>query len=84
MHPHLFLTLRALHVLAGALWVGSAILTAFFVMPSIIATGPAGGQVMRVMAQVRKLPAYMNSVMGTTILTGLALYWVDSGGLQWG
>ena len=83
MHPHLFLTLRVLHVLAGALWVGSAVLTAFFVLPSVMATGPAGGQVMRVMAQVRKLPVYMSSVMGTTVLTGLALYWVDSGGFQW-
>ena len=84
MHPHLFLTLRALHVLAGALWVGSAVLTAYFVLPSVIASGPAGGQVMRFMAQARKLPVYLSSVMGTTLLTGLALYWVDSGGFQWG
>jgi uncharacterized membrane protein len=82
MHPHLFLTLRAIHVLSGALWVGTAVYSAMFLVPAIMATGPAGGQVMRVIAQVRKFPAFINSVMGTTILTGLALYWVDSAGFQ--
>lgn len=82
MHPHLFAALRALHVLAGSLWVGAAVLNAAFVVPSVMAAGPAGGQVMRVMAQVRRLPVFMNTVMYTTILSGLWLYWIDSGGLQ--
>jgi hypothetical protein len=48
-----------------------------------MASGPAGGQVMRVMAQVRRLPVFMNTVMATTLGSGAWLYWVDSGGLQW-
>lgn len=83
MHPHLFLTLRALHVLAGSLWVGAAVLNAVFVIPSIMAAGPAGGQVMRVMAQVRRLPVFMNVIMFTTLLSGIVLYWVSSSGFQW-
>ncbi len=82
MHLHLFVTLRAIHVLAGSLWVGAAVLNAAFVMPSMMAVGPAGAQVMRVMAQVRRLPVFMNTVMLTTIVTGAWLYWVDSGGLR--
>lgn len=83
MHPHLFLTLRALHILASALWLGAAFVNAVFLLPAVIANGPAGGQVMRDIAQVRRLPTFINVVMGTSVLTGLSLFWVDSGGLQW-
>ena len=83
MHSHLFVTLRALHVLASALWLGAAFMNAVFVLPAVMANGPAGGQVMRDIAQVRRLPVFINTVMGTSVLTGLALYWVDSGGLHW-
>ena len=83
MHLHLFVTLRAIHVLAASLWVGAAVLNAAYVIPAIMASGPAGGQVMRVMAQVRRLPVFMNTVMLTTLLSGGWLYWADSGGLQW-
>jgi hypothetical protein len=79
----MFLTLRAVHVLAGALWVGAAVMNAAFVIPSIMAAGPAGGQVMRILAQVRRLPVFINTVMVTSIVSGLLLYWADSGGLQW-
>ena len=82
MHPHLFLTLRALHILSGALWLGAAFVNAVFLLPAVMASGPAGGQVMRDIAQVRRLPVFINTVMGTSILTGLALFWVVSGGLQ--
>lgn len=83
MHLHLFVTLRAIHVLAASLWVGAAVLNSAYVIPAIMASGPAGGQVMRVMAQVRRLPVFMNTVMLTTLVSGGWLYWTDSGGLQW-
>jgi len=69
-------------VLAGSVWVGAAILNAAYVIPAVVASGPSGGQVMRIMAQVRRLPVFMNTVMGTTLVTGAWLYWLDSGGLQ--
>ena len=78
-----FAVLRAIHVLSGALWVGAAVMNTAFVVPAVMASGPAGGQVMRVMAQVRRLPVFMNAVMVTTLVTGLALYGIDSGGFQW-
>ena len=79
----LFAALRAVHVLSGALWVGAAVMSAAYIVPAVMASGPAGGQVMRVMAQVRRLPVFMNMIMLTTLVTGLALYGLDSGGFQW-
>lgn len=71
MSAEIFTVVRALHVLAAALWVGAAVLNALFLVPAVLAAGPAGGQVMRLMIQVRRLPVYMNTVMLVTLLTGL-------------
>jgi uncharacterized membrane protein len=85
MHVHAIAFLRAVHILSASLWVGAAVLNALFLVPSIMAAGPAGGQVMRVMVQVRKLPVFMNTVSVLAMLSGLGLYWWDSGGfgLAW-
>jgi uncharacterized membrane protein len=83
MHLHLFVTIRAIHVLAASLWVGAAVLNAAYLIPAVMASGPAGGQVMRAMAHVRRLPVFMNTVMATTIVTGGWLYWADSDGMKW-
>jgi hypothetical protein len=75
MLAHAIAFLRAIHILSGGLWVGAAVLNAGFLIPSVMAAGPAGGQVMRVMVQVRRLPVFMNAVMAVTLITGIALYW---------
>ena len=72
--------LRLVHILAGVFWVGTAVFTAAFLAPSIRAIGPAGGQVMQQLAQVRKLPRYLMTAMALTILSGFAMYWRASGG----
>jgi hypothetical protein len=82
MHTHAIALLRAIHILAGGLWVGAAVLNAAYLIPAVMAAGPAGGQVMRVMVQVRRLPVFMNSVMGVSLLSGIWLYWQDSGGFS--
>ena len=74
--------LRLVHVLAGVFWVGSAIFMAAFIAPTVRAIGPAGGQVMQHLAQVRKVPVYMMTSMALTLLSGLALYWRASGGFS--
>lgn len=74
MSAQIFAALRALHVLAGALWVGAAVFNAFYLVPAALAAGPAGGQVMRLMVQVRRLPVFMNAVMLVTLISGLYLY----------
>ncbi len=72
--------LRLVHVLAGVFWVGSALFMAAFIVPTVRAIGPAGGQVMQQLGQVRKVPVYMMSSMALTLLSGIALYWRAAGG----
>jgi hypothetical protein len=77
----LFLLLRATHVLLAALWVGAVAFTTFFVMPALEESGPAGGPVMAALVR-RKIHVFMASIGGTTVLTGLYLYYRFTGGFD--
>jgi hypothetical protein len=70
----LFLSVRALHVLCAAFWLGSVTLLAFFVMPSIDKLGADAGKVMTNL-QRAGLNAFMGAIAGLTILSGIYLYW---------
>ena len=74
------LTLRVIHILAGVFWVGAALVTAAFLIPTIRAVGPAGGPVMQHITQVRKLPRYIMGAGLLTVLSGIGLYSSASGG----
>jgi uncharacterized membrane protein len=81
MTPWLIAVLRAVHVVAGSFWLGAMLLNAGFFLPAVRAAGPAGGQVMRQIVQVRRLPAFLNAAVILTLLTGGILFWRASGGL---
>ena len=66
--------LRLLHIVLAVLWVGGAFVLAFFLFPSIRASGPAGGVVMREIAGVRKMPIYLTVIGWISALSGIALY----------
>jgi hypothetical protein len=70
----MFLVFRALHVVCAALWVGSAVLLTFFVMPAIEGLGPDAGKMMSGLQQ-KGLNAFMGAIGGLTILSGIYLYW---------
>lgn len=70
----LFLSVRVLHVVFAGLWLGTAFLASMFVMPAIKEAGPEGGKVMIALMR-RRLPVYISSVAGMTVLTGFWLYW---------
>lgn len=74
---HLF---RLVHLLAGVFWVGATIFISAFLFPSLRASGPAAGTIMEQIVQVRRLPVFMMTATILTILSGLGLYWRDSGG----
>ena len=40
MTSHTFAVLRAVHILAGSIWVGAAFLNAAYLIPSVMAAGP--------------------------------------------
>lgn len=81
MSTVLFLSLRVVHVLLAAIWLGSTLFMTRFVMPVVEQSGPAGGQMM--MALDRKgLGAFFGALGGTTVLTGIYLFWHFTGGFD--
>jgi hypothetical protein len=77
----LFLVLRAAHVLLAALWLGAGMFFTLFLGPAIGDAGPAGGPVMAALGRCGFL-TYMAAVPGTTVLTGIYLYWRFTGGFD--
>ena len=72
--------LRLIHILAGVFWVGAAVFTAAFLVPTIRAVSPAGGPVMQHLTQVRKLPRYILAAGFLTVISGIGLYSIPSVG----
>jgi uncharacterized membrane protein len=73
------LILRLVHVLGGIFWVGSTLLTTFFLIPAMATMGPAAGEVFAAI-QRRKLSAFLLAAALLTVASGLRLLWITSGG----
>jgi uncharacterized membrane protein len=80
--PVVIWLLRLLHIQSGVFWVGGILLFARFLFPAAKALGPAAGPVMDHLNRVLKLPIALAGAGVVNILTGLLLYWRDSGGFQ--
>jgi uncharacterized membrane protein len=74
------IVLRAVHVLGGIFWVGSALFSAFYLMPALASAGPSAGQVMGAL-QRRRLFLVLPSVAVLTILSGIRLMQIASFGM---
>jgi hypothetical protein len=83
MDLYVVTVLRLVHILGGIFWVGTAMLFIGFIEPAVKAMGPEGGKFMQRLAQTR-LFVLIPVAAGLTTLSGLALYWWASGGLQLG
>jgi hypothetical protein len=70
----LFLSVRVLHILLGATWLGAAVVVSLFLLPAIEQAGPDGGKVVAGMIR-RKFDKFIPSIGGMTVLTGFYLYW---------
>ena len=79
----LLITLRVLHIVGGIIWVGSSIFSTLFLGPAIQDAGPDGAKVAAGL-QRRGMMTFMPLVAIATILSGLWLYWRDSGGFHAG
>ncbi len=73
------LLLRLLHVVSGIMWGGTAMFAAWFVIPSVVDAGPAGGAFMNGMLR-RRFHRIVPAVALVTVLSGLLLMWRTSGG----
>ena len=76
-----FIVLRLVHILGGIFWVGSGLFTAFFLIPALGRSGPAAGQIMAAL-QHRRLFTVLPIIALLTILSGLRLMWLTSGGFD--
>jgi len=75
------LVLRLLHIVIGVFWVGAVVFIAFFLIPSIRATGAAGGAVMQRLTS-RQMHLWLMGASMLTVLSGIGLYWHDSAGFS--
>jgi uncharacterized membrane protein len=78
----LLLLTRVVHIVAGTIWVGGAIVIAAFVLPATRDSGPAGAAVLRELTAVRRLPEVLLGLAVLTLASGAHLLWVASAGLQ--
>ncbi len=76
----LIISLRLLHIVAGVLWVGAALVNTFFLTPTIAATGETGQKFMAHLFGQARLTARITLASYLTVLAGAALYWIDSQG----
>jgi uncharacterized membrane protein len=81
--PTVIIILRIIHIVAGAFWVGGAATTAFFLLPTVKATGPVGGQFAGALIQRTHLPEWLTAAGVLAVLSGLLLYWDFYAGLAW-
>ena len=76
------LIVRVVHIGSAMIWFGGAIIGSFLLQPTAQALGQAGQPFMEHLMKRRRMGVLFPVVAGLTILSGAALYWRDSGGLQ--
>ena len=77
-----WIVLRLVHVVSGAFWFGAVFTNFVFVQPAVLGLGPEG---QRVIVHVLRHRHFLDVVLGSALLTGLAggiLFWRDSSGLD--
>lgn len=77
----LFLAIRAVHVLLAAAWVGTVAFVHLVLSPALDDIGPSGAALMAALSR-RGFHPLIATVGGTTVLTGLWLYWRFTGGFD--
>jgi uncharacterized membrane protein len=75
------LVLRLLHVCGGIFWVGGGVYATLFITPALAKAGPAAGPILAEM-QRRKLFTVLPLVAVATMLSGIRLMWIVSGGFS--
>ncbi|MBI4790315.1 MAG: hypothetical protein HY782_25055 [Chloroflexi bacterium] len=74
--------LRLIHIFGGAYWFGSGMLAVFVVEPFAKTVGAEGERFVGRLLSQSKYSPYMGISAVLTTLSGVLMYWRDSGGLQ--
>ena len=75
------LVLRILHIGAGAYWVGSTLLLAALIKPSLKETGGSGQKFVDYLINKKRFGTESAGAGGMAGIAGILLYWHDSQGL---
>jgi len=67
---------RVVHIVSGAIWVGSLFVVVVYVQPSALAIGPAGAPFMLELRRRRLVDAILAIALVTAVAGGV-LYWHD-------
>jgi hypothetical protein len=78
----LLIAMRIIHVGSAMIWFGGAVLSTFFLQPTVDALGASGQPFMEHIMNRRKMGIFFPVVAALTILSGAGLFWRDSQGLQ--
>jgi uncharacterized membrane protein len=70
----IMIILRLIHILAGIFWVGTALVVAAFLVPTMRETGREGGRVIQHLMVQRRLQLFIVITMALTILSGITMY----------
>ena len=82
MEIYIILFLRILHIVAGILWAGAAIVYYTHVKPAVQLIGPAGPIFMQAYVGRRKYPLFMQVTSILCAVAGVIMFWFSSGGLS--
>ena len=77
----LVLFLRLIHIFSGVFWVGSSLMSYFFITPTVAATADAGQKFMAHIITKANLSTRIAISAVLTVLAGGWLYLIDSQGL---
>ena len=77
----LIIALRLIHILAGVFWAGTSFFFVSFLQPAAQRAGPEGNKFMQVLGASRLSPV-LSVLALLNVLSGLIMYWRNSGGLQ--
>jgi len=66
--------LRLIHIFSGIFWAGAVALVGWFVLPAQAQLGQASPMFIRELMVRRRLPIFVMTSMGLTILSGLTMY----------
>ena len=72
------IVLRTLHIVCGALWVGSAFLFVAIIGPSAAEVGPSAGPLLAVAVKKRKVTKVIDGLAAITVIAGW-LMWLKDG-----
>ena len=76
------IVLRIVHIVAGAFWVGSALVVFLFLQPAAQEIGPSASPLLMHLSQKKRLPDITLGAAGLSILAGLLMYWRASDGFN--